>query len=230
MRFYGAGSLEDIGRCEELGVSGILTNPEGFEVFFGEEMTLPEIAKAIVEVTDLPIFIQIHGQTTEDLIKKGEELHKISPQVGFKIIANEKGFLAIKALQKKGISCIATCLFTLSQAAVAAMVGAFGICPFVSRSRAIGMDPYKILTSIVKGYQELAHSPSVIAVSLKSFDDVELALSAGVDAVGMRYPLLKEVMEHPLSQKAEALFAKNWAMIKGEDSAYVRDDREGVAE
>lgn len=230
MRFYGAGSLEDIRRCTELGVEGILTNPQGFEAFFGEEMTLSEITEAIVEVTDLPLFMQIHGKTSEELVKRGEELHEISSQVGFKIIADEKGFLAIKALQKKGISCIATSLFTLSQAAIANMVGAYGICPFVSRSRAIGMDPYLLLSGIVKGYRALPHPPQIIAVSLKDVSDVQLALSTGVDAVGMRYPLLKEVMEHPLSKKAEILFAKNWAKIKGEDSSYLIDDGEGVAE
>ena len=50
---------------------------------------------------------------------------------------------------------------------------------------------------------------------------MELALSAGVDAVGMRYPLLKQMTEHPLSEKAELLFAKNWARVKGEDVSYL---------
>ena len=67
----------------------------------------------------------------------------------------------------------------------------------------------------------LNNPPQIIAVSLKNLADVELALSAGVDAVGMRYPLLKQMMEHPLSQKAELLFAKNWARVKGEDISYL---------
>ncbi|MCK5811315.1 MAG: hypothetical protein KAG94_00310 [Clostridiales bacterium] len=232
MKLYGAGSLEEIKKCDELGVVGILTNPQGFEQYFEGKKTLEEITKAICEITTLPVFIQIHGETTEDIVKKAVSLHKISKQVGFKIIADEKGFFAISILQKMGINCIATTLFTISQAAIAANVGAFGICPFVSRARAIGMDPYDILSTIKKQYMNMENPPQIIAVSMKGIGDVELAIRAGVDAVGMRYPLISDMMHHPLSQKAEQLFAKNWANVKGEDISYLDHmlNLEGIAE
>jgi transaldolase len=222
MKIYGAGSIRDIKLCSELGADGILTNPQGFEQYFEGKMTLPEITRAIVEATDLPVFIQIHGQSCRALVEKALSLHEISPQVGFKIICDEKGFQAIAALQKKSIDCIATTLFSISQAAVAASVRAFGICPFVSRGRYIGLNMYEILSAIREGYDRLVDPPRIIAVSLKNLSDVELALSAGVDAVGMRYPLLKQMMEHPLSEKAELLFAKNWARVKDEDISYLK--------
>ncbi len=232
MKIYGAGSLEEIKMCDELGAVGILTNPQGFDQYFNGEKTLKEITKSICDITDLPVFIQIHGETTEDIVNKAIELHKISNQVGFKIIADEKGFFAISKLQKMGINCIATTLFTISQAAIAANVGAFGICPFVSRARAIGMDPYDILSAIKKQYMTLEKPPQIIAVSMKGLGDVELALRAGVDAVGMRYPLINDMMLHPLSQKAELLFAKNWANVKGEDINYLKHalSIDGIAE
>ena len=232
MKIYGAGSLEDIRRCVELGVVGILTNPQGFDQYFKGEMTLSEITKAIVALTELPVFIQIHGETSEKIVAYARELHEISPQVGFKIIANEKGFQAISVLEREGIRCIATTLFTVAQAAVAANVGAFGICPFVSRAQAIGMNPFEILSTIKQGYNQLEKAPEIVAVSMKSVADVELALKAGVDAVGMRYPMIKEMMAHPLSDKAELLFAKNWKNVKGEDMEYLAHamQMEGIAE
>lgn len=152
--------------------------------------------------------------------------------MGFKIISDEKGFWAISYLQKLGINCIATTLFSIAQAAVAASVGAFGICPFISRAREIGMDPYTVLKTIKEGYSRLEKAPEIIAVSMKGVGDVELAIAAGVDSVGMRYPLIADMMKHPLSSKAEALFAKNWANVKGEDVSYLREfmKMEGVAE
>ena len=113
-----------------------------------------------------------------------------------------------------------------------ATVGAFGICPFVSRGTAIGMDMYETLKTIKEMYAELERPPKIIAVSLKGIGEVELALKAGVDVVGMRYPLVREMMEHPLSQKAELLFAKNWTKVKGEDLEYMRHamGMEGTAE
>ena len=221
MQVYGAGSLAEIKQCTQLGAVGILTNPQGFEQYFEKKMTLEEITQAIVDVTDLPVFIQIHGDTAEAIVERGWKLSQISGQVGFKVIADEKGFQAIHELQREGIKCIATTLFTVSQAAVAAMVGAFGICPFVSRASANGMDPFQILSTIRQGYSQLQNPPQIIAVSLKNTGDVELAISAGVDAVGMRYPLLKQMMEHPLSAKAELLFARNWANVKDEDMSYL---------
>ena len=222
MRIYGAGSLDEIERCDELGVVGILTNPQGFEQYFQGHMTLEEITEAIAGVTNLPVFIQIHGATTDDLVARARRLHEISPkQIGFKIIADEKGFWAIRHLQREGIDCIATTLFSVSQASVAACVGAFGICPFVSRARAAGIDPRAMLTAIKDGYRQLPKAPEIIAVSMKGVADVDLALAAGVDAVAMRYPMIAEMMQHPLSSKAEELFAKNWANVKGEDAGYL---------
>lgn len=232
MKIYGAGSLEEIKKCTALGAVGILTNPQGFEQYFEGKYPLPDITRMIVEVTHLPVFIQIHAETADGLVKRAETLHDISEQVGCKIIADEKGFEAIARLQQQGIECIATTLFSISQAAIAASVGAFGICPFISRAHAIGMDPYDIIATIQEGYSRLETAPEIIAVSLKSLADVELALRAGADAVGMRYPLIKQMMEHPLSQKAELLFAKNWANVKGEDVSYLHQamKMEGSAE
>ena len=221
MRIYGAGSLEDIEKCTALGVVGILTNPQGFDQYFKGEMTMEEITRAVVERTDIPSFVQIQAPTTEALVEKARRLHDISPRVGFKIIADPKGFQAIRILQQEGIDCIATCLFSPSQASVAATVGAFGICPFVSRARAAGIDPYEMLSVVREGYDRLPKAPEIIAVSMKGVGDIDLAISAGVDAVGMRYAAIVEMMEHPLSRRAEVLFARNWANVKGEDVGYL---------
>ena len=222
MKIYGAGSLEDIEKSTAIGAAGILTNPQGFEQYFEGKLTLGEIVEAVTEATDLPVFIQVHGRDVEELVTRARELHAISSRVGFKIIADEKGFLAIRELARSNIHCIATALFSLSQASVAAAVGAYGICPFVSRGQAIGLDMWGIISAIRTGYDSLEDPPEIIAVSMKSVADVELALSAGADAVGMRYPLIQQMMQHPLTTKAELLFAKNWARVKGEDVSYLR--------
>lgn len=232
MKIYGAGSIEDVKHCTELGAVGILTNPQGFEQYFGGTMTLEEITQALVEATELPVFIQIHAETVDALVERGRQLHGISPRVGFKIISNEKGFRAIRRLQEDGIACIATGLFSLSQASAAAAVGAFGICPFVARAQDIGIDAKALLMAIRNGYDRLAKPPEVIAVSLRSLGDIHAALASGADAVGMRWPLMRQMFQHPLSDKAELLFAKNWANVKGEVITYLQDalQMEGVAE
>ncbi len=232
MRIYGAGSLEDIKKCCELGVEGILTNPQGFDQYFQGSMTLKEITEAVISVSDVPVFIQIQAETTEELVIKAKKLNAISSRVGFKIISDEKGFRAIRILQQTGINCIATCLFSISQAAIAATVGAFGICPFVSRARDGGINPSELIATIKNGYDRLDKAPEIIAVSMKSVADVDLALSAGADIVGMRYSLIQEMMQHILSDRAEKLFAKNWVKVKGENVSYLSSylKSEGTAE
>jgi transaldolase len=222
MKIFGAGSIEDIKKCNDLGVAGILTNPQGFDQYFQGKVTLEEITQAILKVSDVPIFIQIHGESMEALVARARRLHRLSPRVGFKILADEKGFRAIRELEKKQIPCIATCLFTVSQAAVAAMVGAHGICLFISRARESGMDPFTTVKTIKEGYRKLPRAPEIIAVSLKNLADVENAIAAGADAVGMRYALIRDLMENILTRKAEALFAQNWANVKGEDPSYLK--------
>ena len=232
MKIYGAGSLDDVRRCTAMGATGILTNPQGFDQYYEGRMTLKEITEALLEASDLPVFIQVHGESADAIVERAQKLHALADRVGFKIIADPKGFEAIERLQSEGIQCIATCLFTLPQAAVAAAVGAFGICPFVGRAREAGIDASELLGAIRAAYDRLQQSPEIIAVSLKTVADVDAALRAGADAVGMRWPLFERMMCHPLSEKAELLFAKNWARVKGEDVGYLRRglDMEGLAE
>jgi TalC/MipB family fructose-6-phosphate aldolase len=232
MHIYGAGSLEDIRKCTELGVAGVLTNPQGLDVYYKGEMTLVEITKAILDNSTGPVFIQVHGPDREAIVAKARELRKISDRVNAKIIADRKGFEAIRVLQQEGMDCIATCLFSISQAAVAAMVGAYGICPFHSRAKDAGIDMCAVIKDIKHSFQGLPKPPKIFAVSLKSVSDVNEVLAAGVDAIALRYPLLQEMMGHVLTDKAEALFARNWANVKGEDVSYMADriNLKGVAE
>jgi len=232
MNIYGAGSIDDIKKCTELGVAGILTNPQGFDQFYKGKMTLKEITEAILDVSDSNVFIQIHGKSTKQIIERAEALYSLSDRVGFKIISDKKGFEAIKVLQDKGIDCIATCLFSVSQAAIAKMVGAYGVCPFFSRARVFGADPIKLIQSIKNCYKSDKSSPEIIVASLKGVGDINDAISAGADSIALRYPALLEMMNHALTDKAEALFAKNWLNVKGEDVSYLKDKmkQEGVAE
>jgi transaldolase len=232
MQIYGAGSLEDIKKCTELGVAGILTNPQGFDVYYKGQMTLPEIAKAILDNSSGPVFIQVHGPDRDAIVARAREMRAISERVNAKIIADQKGFEAIRILQQEGIDCIATCLFSVSQAAIAAMVGAYGICPFHSRAKDAGIDMCAVMKDIKQSFLSLPRPPRIFAVSLKSVSDINEVLAAGVDAIALRYPLLQEMMGHVLTDKAEALFAKNWANVKGEDVSYMaeRIKLQGVAE
>ncbi|MBO5051263.1 MAG: hypothetical protein J6D31_03620 [Clostridia bacterium] len=227
MEIYGAGSLEDVRICTELGVTGILTNPQGFEQYYQGKMTLPEITAALLKASDdgrnIPVYIQVHGRDAEEIAYRVEELHEQSPRVRGKIIADEKGFRAIKKLREKGILCVATCLFSVSQAAVAAMVGAQAICPFITRATEIGMDMGGIIRSIKNCYADMPDAPKILAASLKSTADVNEAFVSGADAVALRYPLLQGMMQHVLTTKAEALFAKNWENVKGEDVSYMKE-------
>jgi transaldolase len=84
-----------------------------------------------------------------------------------------------------------------------------------------GIDPYRTIHYIKQAYSQLEKAPEIIAVSLKNKGDIDNAIFAGADAIGLRYFLIKEMMEHPLSSRAEELFAKNWANVKGEDIRYM---------
>ena len=112
------------------------------------------------------------------------------------------------------------------------MVGAYGICPFVSRAREAGIDMFKIIREIKNCYADMENPPVIFAVSMKGVADVDGAYAAGTDAVALRYPTLQQMMTHVLTERADALFAKNWATVKGEDMTYMQKQLEmqGIAE
>lgn len=173
---------------------------------------------------------------TEATVKKARELIKLYDEVGvkkerilIKVAATWEGIQAAKILEKEGITCNVTLIFSIAQAIACAEVGATLISPFVGRI----MDWYKL----AKGVDafEPSEDPGVMSVTsiynyLKKYDYETIVMGAsfrnageilelaGCDRLTISPQLLEELTNgtNEVTQKLDAAKAKEMDIPKVE--------------
>jgi transaldolase len=164
---------------------------------------------------------------TEATVAKARELIELYEAAGIgrervliKIASTWEGIRAAEILQKEGIRCNMTLLFSLAQAVACAEAGAQLISPFVGRI----LDWYKANTDVsydrsndpgvasVKEiytyYKKFGHETEVMGASFRNIGEIlELA---GCDLLTISPNLLEELqgMEEPVERKLDAAEAK----------------------
>lgn len=127
-------------------------------------------------------------------------------RVLIKLASTWEGVLAAKVLEKEGIHCNMTLMFSLGQAIACAEAKATLISPFVGRildwyKKAEGKDSYPpdqdpgvvSVTTIFNYYKKFGYKTQIMGASFRNVDEVlELA---GSDLLTIAPPLLKELTE-----------------------------------
>ena len=137
-----------------------------------------------------------------------------------KIASTWEGIRACEVLQKEGISCNMTLLFSLAQAVAAAEAGATLISPFVGRildwyKKSTGRESYPgdedpgvlSVRSIYSYYKKFGHDTIVMGASFRNTDEI-LAL-AGCDRLTIAPALLEQLKNAaaPVERKLAAASA-----------------------
>ena len=208
-----------------LGAIGILTNSNGILKVYGPDMTLKESAKRMLDDSkDLWVFQSIHGQTCKDIVDKALDIYELDPErMGFKIASNVEGFKAMKALSDRGIRVVATAMFTMEQAYMAAVAGAYAVSPFYGRGQAAGYDMSETIRNIRNLYDRVEgkEAPELLAASIHNAVEAKAAFLAGADAVACGLGVIKELCTDPYSFETEKSFGAAFDKIKGEDASYL---------
>jgi transaldolase len=150
---------------------------------------------------------------TEASVAKAHKLIKLYEQAGIskdrvliKLASTWEGIRAAEELEKAGINCNLTLLFSFAQARACAEAGAFLISPFVGRildwyKKSTGKDGYEAaedpgvvsVTNIYKYYKENGYKTVVMGASFRNVGEIlELA---GCDRLTISPQLLQELSE-----------------------------------
>jgi len=84
----------------------------------------------------------------EGIIKEGEELAALHPQIVVKVPMIKDGIKAIKYFSDKGIRTNCTLIFSAGQALLAAKAGATYVSPFIGRLDDISTDGLNLISEI----------------------------------------------------------------------------------
>jgi len=216
--FIDTANIDEIREIHAWGVlAGVTTNPS---LIAREGRDFIEVVHEIAELVQGPVSAEVVAPDPEGMVREGRLLAQISEHVVVKVPLTAEGLAATKILSSEGIRCNVTLCFQPSQALLAGLAGAAYISPFVGRLDDISTDGNELIRQIVDIY---AQSPTiqteVLAASIRHPMHLVEAALAGADVATVPYAVLKKALLHPLTDKGNAAFMRDWETVPERDVA-----------
>lgn len=215
--FIDTANLDQIREANDLGVlDGVTTNPSlmAKEGIKGVENQHKHYV-TICNIVDGDVSAEVIATDYENMIKEGEELAALHPNIVVKVPCIEDGIKAIKYFYKKGIRTNCTLVFSVGQALLAAKAGATYVSPFVGRLDDISSDGIELVAKIVDMYRTYDMETKVLAASIRSTQHIIQCIEVGSDVATCPLPAIKGLLKHPLTDSGLATFLADYKKING---------------
>lgn len=213
--FLDTANLEQIKEAQSLGIlDGVTTNPSlmAKEGIKGVENIKNHYA-AICEIVDGDVSAEVLSTTYEEMIKEGQELADINPQITVKLPCTIDGIKAVKYFSSRGIKTNCTLVFSVGQALLAAKAGATYVSPFVGRLDDISTDGIGLVAQIVDVYNTYGYQTQVLAASIRHTQHIIQCLEVGADVATCPLKAILGLINHPLTDKGLATFISDAAKM-----------------
>lgn len=205
--FIDTANLEEIREANIRGwVDGVTTNPS---LVAKTGMSNKDCIAAICKEVSGPISAEVVSMDVEGMVREGLELAKIADNVVVKIPMCEEGLIAVRRLTSDGIKTNVTLVFSPLQALLVAKAGASMVSPFVGRLddiSATGMDTIEQIAHIFESYN---FETEILVASIRSPMHVLDSALIGADIVTCPYKVMKQLVNHPLTEKGIQTFLKD---------------------
>jgi len=207
--FIDTADLDEIRDLASTGlVDGVTTNPSHIAKTGSELFTrLREICEAVSG----PVSAEVTATDHERIVAEGRKLASIADTIVVKTPLTPEGLRACHALSREGIPVNVTLCFSPAQALLAAKAGARYISPFIGRLDDIGHDGLHTLSEIM---QVMEAQPSldseILAASVRHPTHVTEAAKLGTEVATVPPPVLRQLTEHPLTDRGLAKFLADW--------------------
>ena len=190
-------------------VDGVTTNPS---LVAKTGRAFLEVVKEICEVVEGPVSAEVTATDFDTMLKEGHKLARIADNVAVKVPLTPHGLKTCKALSGEGIKVNVTLCFSPAQAILAAKAGATYISPFVGRLDDIGTDGMGLIADIVQIYRSYDYfTTEVLVASVRHPIHVVESAKMGADVVTLPPAVLRQMFNHPLTDKGLSAFLADWA-------------------
>lgn len=210
--FIDTANTDEIRKGLEMGlVDGVTTNPS----LLAKEKKDPEIVlKEILKIVPGPVSLEVIATDAQGMIDEARKLNDLGQNAVVKIPMTEDGIKAVRTLTDEGIKTNVTLIFQPLQALIAAKAGATYVSPFIGRLDDISQRGMEIIDSIAKIFYNYAIETEVIVASIRNPVHVLDAALIGADIATIPFNVLKQLMNHPLTDIGLQKFLKDWEGIK----------------
>jgi transaldolase len=212
--FLDTANVDHIRQAAKLGViSGVTTNP----TLISQEgrSDYKAIVQEIASIIDGPISVEALSEETGDIVKEARQLASWHPNVVVKIPVTPAGLEATSLLSRENIRVNLTLCFSLNQALLGALAGAYFVSLFVGRLDDAGHDGMKPVAEIVEVFNHYQFSTQVMAASIRHPLHCVAAAKAGAHIATVPYQVLMQMIAHPLTAAGINRFAADWQKVAG---------------
>ncbi len=213
--FIDTANFEEIKEAHSWGIiSGVTTNPS--LVAKEENISFHDRLREIAELVDGSVSGEVISLEAEGMIKEGLELAAIHPNITVKLPMTPEGLKACKYFTEKGIKTNVTLIFSANQALMAARAGATYVSPFVGRLDDIGQSGMELISTIADMFAIHDIPTQIIAASIRHPQHITDVALAGADIATTPFTVLKQLFNHPLTDKGIEGFLADWKKREGQ--------------
>lgn len=190
-------------------VDGVTTNPS---LVAKTGRSFLEVVGEICDIVKGPVSAEVTATDHETMLAEGRKLAKIAPNIAVKVPLTPDGLKTCKALTGEGTMVNVTLCFSAAQAILAAKAGASFVSPFVGRLDDIGASGMDLIDEICTIYDQYDDfTTEVLVASVRGPNHVVQAATMGAHVVTVPPSVLRQLFNHPLTDKGLDAFLADWA-------------------
>ncbi|HLP10443.1 MAG TPA: fructose-6-phosphate aldolase [Flavobacteriales bacterium] len=211
--FIDTANLAQIKEAHDLGVlDGVTTNPSlmAKEGITGHNNILKHYVD-ICNITDGDVSAEVIATDYENIIKEGENLAALHPNIVVKVPMIKDGVKAIKYFTSKGIRTNCTLIFSAGQALLAAKAGASYVSPFIGRLDDVSTDGLGLIEDIRIIFDNYGYTTEILAASVRHPMHIIECAKIGADVATCPLSAIVALLKHPLTDSGLQQFLADYA-------------------
>ena len=210
--FLDTANVAEIKEAASLGVlDGVTTNPS---LVAKEGKDFRQGLEEICSIVNGPVSAEVVSTDFNGMVREGQELAKIHPNIVVKVPIIKEGLKAIKKLSAEGIRINCTLIFQPMQALLAAKAGAAFVSPFVGRLDDVSQSGMEIISQIRQIFDNYSIETEILAASLRHPMHALEAAMLGADIGTMPYSVFEQLIKHPLTDVGLKRFLEDWEKFR----------------
>ena len=210
--FIDTANLDQIKEAQDLGVlDGVTTNPSlmAKEGISGADNILNHYVD-ICEAVEGDVSAEVIAVDFEGMVKEGEQLASLHPQIVVKIPMIKDGIKALKYFSDSNIKTNCTLIFSAGQALLAAKAGATYVSPFIGRLDDISTDGLSLINEIREIYDNYAFETEILAASIRHTMHIIDCAKIGADVMTGPLNAIVGLLRHPLTDSGLQKFLEDY--------------------
>lgn len=208
----------DVGEIREAASWGILdgvtTNPS---LVAKTGRDFESLVKEICTIVDGPVNAEVIATDAAAMVEEGARLSRLHRNVYVKVPMTAEGLKATRSLSAMGIRVNVTLVFSAAQALLAAKAGASFISPFIGRLDDAGHDGMQVIEQTLRILRNYQYPAEVLVASVRNPLHVIRAAELGAHIATCPFPVLLQLLRHPLTDVGLERFLADWRQSKRND-------------